>query len=551
MKRLFWISLLFVTPGLVHASEESRKKAIREGLAWLSSHQCSDGSWTSKNLTKNCKKSKCLDEGHENYEVGRTGLALLAFLRAEEAGLAIPEDAPVVEKAFRWIVSRQRQDGTFSEPNGEYNYNHFIATIALAAGARLKKGESLLGAARRSIEHLLKFQIKGPGNLYLGWRYVPGDTAPDSSVTSWGFLAMREARAAGIELPEDQFSGPARLLQQLTNSKFQVGYLSEADAGMQVKVPKINDEFSNHPSMAAAGLFVRLLGSERNEPWKASAYLDALALSGAVDLILADLPAWDPNNLGNDFYYWHHGTLALGLVGGKSLKTWQEALVKCLVQGQRKSPEGCVNGSWDGLDRWSFAGGRVYATAINVVSLVLAGFSEDAPKGIPAPPAWKKLTLRRWHLVGPFRFDVRKPITDSSHEPETKKFNPKDRFPVEGGKPLAWIRADCDKEGALDIRKAFPFDGKIAYAAAVLRSDKAKECVFQVQSDDGFELWLNGAKLKSVPGLRQIGDPGVWIAASLEQGVNTLLVKIANHEGEWGLRVSLLSASGGVQEGGS
>ena len=30
---------------------------------------------------------------------------------------------------------------------------------------------------------------------------------------------------------------------------------------------------------------------------------------------------------------------------------------------------GCANGSWDPVDRWGFEGGRVYATAINALTL--------------------------------------------------------------------------------------------------------------------------------------------------------------------------------------
>lgn len=43
---------------------------------------------------------------------------------------------------------------------------------------------------------------------------------------------------------------------------------------------------------------------------------------------------------------------------------------KALVPSQKTRKDGCQDGSWSPeVDRWGFAGGRVYVTAVNTMSL--------------------------------------------------------------------------------------------------------------------------------------------------------------------------------------
>jgi hypothetical protein len=73
------------------------------------------------------------------------------------------------------------------------------------------------------------------------------------------------------------------------------------------------------------------------------------------------------------YVYWYYGTLAVFQMDGPEgalWKRWNEALKSALVTNQRTARHGCLNGSWDpSEDRWGMEGGRVYATAINSLSL--------------------------------------------------------------------------------------------------------------------------------------------------------------------------------------
>ncbi|HKS16133.1 MAG TPA: squalene--hopene cyclase, partial [Planctomycetota bacterium] len=51
-------------------------------------------------------------------------------------------------------------------------------------------------------------------------------------------------------------------------------------------------------------------------------------------------------------------------------KKWNEPMKNALVPNQKTGKDGCQNGSWTSEeDRWGFEGGRVYAVAINALTL--------------------------------------------------------------------------------------------------------------------------------------------------------------------------------------
>ena len=84
-----------------------------------------------------------------------------------------------------------------------------------------------------------------------------------------------------------------------------------------------------------------------------------------------DLPQAKTNF--TDYYYWYYASLALYQLDGPDgpkWGKWNEAMKNALVPHQKTSKDGCANGSWTSEDdRWGFEGGRVYATAINALTL--------------------------------------------------------------------------------------------------------------------------------------------------------------------------------------
>ena len=62
------------------------------------------------------------------------------------------------------------------------------------------------------------------------------------------------------------------------------------------------------------------------------------------------------------------GLLGLFQFGGKEWRTWNEAMQKALIENQRQGTI-CEDGSWDPIDEWGIAGGRVYTTAVGAMTL--------------------------------------------------------------------------------------------------------------------------------------------------------------------------------------
>ena len=105
--------------------------------------------------------------------------------------------------------------------------------------------------------------------------------------------------------------------------------------------------------------------------------IDDPFLEKAAQSIIKDLPEVSKDKLSIDYYYWYCGSVALDQLdgpdstnkGGKYWNPWNKALVEALMPLQDKTEEACSNGVWLIPDRWSFTGGPIYATAINVLTL--------------------------------------------------------------------------------------------------------------------------------------------------------------------------------------
>ncbi|MHC5039098.1 MAG: hypothetical protein ACYTHM_17455, partial [Planctomycetota bacterium] len=102
--------------------------------------------------------------------------------------------------------------------------------------------------------------------------------------------------------------------------------------------------------------------------WIFKAKADRLpAVHGAASLVRDNRPKWDAKGGTIDLFYWYWGTHALYQMGRDYWKVWNPAVKSALLPAQKT--EGCETGSWDPVGAWGTAGGRVYATAINVLTL--------------------------------------------------------------------------------------------------------------------------------------------------------------------------------------
>jgi hypothetical protein len=80
------------------------------------------------------------------------------------------------------------------------------------------------------------------------------------------------------------------------------------------------------------------------------------------------------DGLSIDYYYWLNGTLGLASCGGSKYMTpWERSLRDALLGLQEQKPEACGRGGWLVPDRWSYAAGPVYTTAMALLALEQKG----------------------------------------------------------------------------------------------------------------------------------------------------------------------------------
>ena len=345
-------------------------------LGWLARHQSPDGSWKAAGFADQCHGAKCSGVGYSDYDTGVTGLALLAFLGAGYTHLS-PEGQTadprtpgkmikfrdVVKKAIRWLVSNQDSDGCVGPKVTKMMYNQAIVSLALAEAYGMTESQILREPAQKAIDYLT--QAKNP---YKAWRYTSKCGENDASVTGWCVMALKSAKASRLSVSDAALHEANDWIKSVTETNYgKVGYTDISEAGVHVQVPDKNEQYANHEALGAVGMMSRIfVETDRSDP----------ILPLTASCLVQDLPVWDKAKFTNDYYYWYYATLALFQYdgpdsggSGKYWKPWNEAIKNVLPKNQHTKADGCAEGSWDADDRWGFEGGRVYAVAINALTM--------------------------------------------------------------------------------------------------------------------------------------------------------------------------------------
>ncbi len=375
------------------------EEAVLAALKWLERHQHPDGHWSSHTFFQgNCKNPNAYAEeklGFEGFDVGVTGLAMLAFLgtgHTHKAG-TFPEFRVVMKKAMHWMLQQQKHEQIDSKKNGvfgstdrqEWIYNHAIATLAMS---------ELLCVSRDTVQ--LAYGVKAATQYCLlaqndsfGWKYQYQGGRNDTSVTGWMLLALQAAEACsdaglikGIE-PKTygrSIAGAFNWMDRATSMLSGiVGYEAPGDEGSRLqKVHPDPYPFSKRlSSMSAVAVFCRLIAAQSRK---------SDAVKKSVDILTKQMPRWararDKRLSTINFYYWYYGTCAMFQYGGPKWRQWNDAMQEALLPAQIMGTD--KDGSWDPIGEWGVAGGRVYSTAMAAMSLEVYYRYERQPE-VAAP----------------------------------------------------------------------------------------------------------------------------------------------------------------------
>jgi len=333
--------------------------AIELGLQWLKDHQDEDGKWDCDGFMKHDDEGRgalCDGAGNSVHDVGVTGLALLAFL-GDGSTLRSGAYKDTIKEGVGWLREQQGENGLYgNNASHDFIYSHAIATYAMTEAYGLSEYKLLRKYAQRGIDYLESHR-----NPYMVWRYQPRDNDNDTSVTGWCVMAYESGKYFELDVNDralklcetwfDQVAEPVTGRHGYTKR----GELSSRHPGdHSTRFPPEKGE-----SMTAVALFCRyFMGQDPKEHD---------IMNTAADLLLTKPPEWDEKSGVIDHYYWYYASYALYQAGGRHWKEWSKRLTDTVVKNQRT--DGNFKGSWDPIGAWGEDGGRVYSTALLVLTL--------------------------------------------------------------------------------------------------------------------------------------------------------------------------------------
>jgi uncharacterized protein YfaP (DUF2135 family) len=347
-----------------YGGSQISESAVAEGLAWLARHQAPDGSWTNRCLQPDKPECRC-EEGDAcpgdggSFEMAHTGLSVLAFQAGGHYYFNDNTHSERVRKGLGWLVEHQRPDGGLigSTKKGRYPrfhqyfmYEHGIAAFALAeacaVAAAMGEPENprYLEAAEKAVDFIHKMQYDDGG-----WRYWDDPKrAGDTSVTGWQVLALKTAKEAGIPVTDECVEKVRKFMaSRATGTNGRTGY-----------------ENRNPSTEATTGVGMLAHQFLLGEP-------DAPLVGEAAEFLAGNAEQrWSnrrPKGDEKDFYLWYNCTLAMFQAGGEPWNRWNPIVRDTIIGLQRR--DGCTRGSWDSDSRWGNRGGRIYTTALAVLTL--------------------------------------------------------------------------------------------------------------------------------------------------------------------------------------
>lgn len=312
----------------LNGRDPRKNEAIAGGLAWLAANQEADGSWNAEKWG-----------ARKDHTAGITALSLLAFMGRESVPGKGPH-AEAIRKGIGYLVAVQDASGRIGPACDNAMYNHGMATVALMKARHLATDKAWKDAGDRAVDFVCAAQ-----NELGGWGYLTGNSgAANTSVTVWQLQALILAEGMGRTDLTPRIDRSLAWLRSIADGGGRMGYSREGESS------------SGYETLTAAGILCLVADDSRN--WD----------RGRTEQLVKSLEA-AAGQQGKtvDYYRWYFMTHALQVAGGTASKEVAGQLQDTLIAQQASKGPGA--GSWEPGDRWSPAGGRIYATSMAVLSL--------------------------------------------------------------------------------------------------------------------------------------------------------------------------------------
>lgn len=257
------------------------ENAVMRCLRWLKNVQNEDGSWG----------------GAEEPTTEATGLALLTFLAHGETP-ASNEFGNSVERALRYLLSIQNEDGTFKAKAQFPASEHGIVTWAVCEAYALTRIILLSDMSGKAIDVII--QAQKPSGMWNA-DYSKDNGADDVEASVWQILALKSAYMAGLKQVE--------LRPVLQASRKAIALTIEPGISGKTSAPAIYCEQ------------IMGYGDDR---------VTRLGLKALEGLTMN----WEAPGYDNPIYQWHFIHLANFSEGGKLWVEWNRICAPTLVTNQ-------------------------------------------------------------------------------------------------------------------------------------------------------------------------------------------------------------------------
>ena len=297
---------------------DAQRRAVAKGLAWLASHQGSDGSFGGQGLGQ------------------RAAVTALSAIALMEAG-NLPDRGPYgeqVERALRFVLGSCQESGLIvSDDSQSPMYGHGFATLFLGeVYGMTPEGDPSRDQVKEKLQKAValieRSQSTQPGNDG-GWRYQPVPYDADISVTICQVMALRAARDAGIYVHPQTMDRAIKYVQACQNPDGGFSYMARMGGG---SASGFGRSAAGVASLYYAGHF------------------QGTDLEKGLKYLRQYQPARGPHasgsgvmeNEGNYFYGNYYSMQAMFLAGGGYWADWYPAVRDQMVARQGSS------GSWSG-----------------------------------------------------------------------------------------------------------------------------------------------------------------------------------------------------------
>ncbi len=311
------------------------QNAVKLGLEWIARHQLPNGSWNYNHCLVG--KCDCPNPGAlMQCTNGATAMGILPFLGC---GMTHKEGVykDQIGKGLGFLCASIKKDpkcpggGSLHQTAGTM-YAHGLATICLTEAYGMTKDRRLKLPAQATVNFVMYAQDPNGG----GWRYNP-QQAGDTSVVGWQLMALKSGYMAYLTVNPVCSAKAMKFLDTVqTESGAGYGYVTPGKA----------------PACTAIALLCRMYNG-----WKQ----DNPALKKGVEYLGSMGPS-------DDMYYNYYATQVMRHYGGDPWTKWNARMRDKLVDSQIKT-DTHAKGSWDPKAAHADQGGRLYATALSIMTL--------------------------------------------------------------------------------------------------------------------------------------------------------------------------------------